>query len=50
MATENDNPGPNTSVPHDETVAAEVGGRIDPEASVSKEQPDPTTSVPHDET
>lgn len=53
MATQNNDPQPNTSVPHDEENAPEATGRTsDPTTTVPQDQADPTTgtTVPQDNT
>jgi hypothetical protein len=50
MATQNNDPDPNTTVPHDETTEAEASGRTaDPKKTAPQEQPEGGTTVPHDD-
>ena len=51
MANKNDNPDPNTTVPHDETTAPEASGRTaaPKKATAPQDAPDSGTTVPHDD-
>ena len=51
MTTQKDKQDPNTSVPQDEAIESDVGGRArtsEPTTSVPQDLPDPNTSVPQD--
>ena len=51
MATQNNDPDPTTTVPHDETTEPEASGRTaaTKKAGSPQDQPDGGTTVPHDD-
>jgi hypothetical protein len=51
MPTENDNQSPNTSVPQEQAIESEAGGRArtsDPTTSGTQDESVPSTSVPQE--